>query len=113
MSAGRRRRFVDAPDAERCCAPITLADGSRARCGRRAGRFFLCCSQHYVMLCRGKLSPRASLEIAAVATRDLEQRIARLDSKRADLAHPDVMRLMFDMNHSIARLRGTLLDLGA
>lgn len=40
-----KRRFIDAPDSERCIATIFFKDGSGARCGRyrKLGQF---CRQH-------------------------------------------------------------------
>lgn len=40
-----KRRFIDAPNPERCAATVTLRDSTTARCGRRAthGRY---CWQH-------------------------------------------------------------------
>jgi hypothetical protein len=57
MSAHARRRFVDAPDGERCLASTDSISGrrlasceDRARCGRRktAGSDF--CWQHHEMM---------------------------------------------------------------
>ena len=42
------RRFIDAPDALRCTATITLTDKSKARCGRYAKVEELC-TQHAKM----------------------------------------------------------------
>jgi len=41
-----KRRFVDAPLAERCKANITLSDKTLAQCGRRQVGGLLLCTQH-------------------------------------------------------------------
>lgn len=40
-----KRRFIDAPSDERCAWEVTLADGSKAQCGRRHTDGQLC-TQH-------------------------------------------------------------------
>lgn len=49
----KRRRFIDAPQGERCKAGVTLRDGSKAQCGRRKkdGDF---CTQHALLAARTK-----------------------------------------------------------
>ena len=46
-----RRRFIDAPDDQRCKSTITLRDGSKAQCGRY-GKVSDLCRQHHKMLIR-------------------------------------------------------------
>jgi hypothetical protein len=46
-------RFIDAPQAVRCTYDITLRDGSKARCGRRAtNAAWGLCAQHYKLVDR-------------------------------------------------------------
>ena len=44
--ANRKRQFIDAPNAERCKADVTLSDGSKAQCGRRRKVGDLCLQHH-------------------------------------------------------------------
>lgn len=46
---GRKRRFRDAPDIDRCIARVPVRDGSDAQCGRRAKKGLVLCTQHRKM----------------------------------------------------------------
>jgi hypothetical protein len=48
-----KRRFIDAPQAERCKADVMLRDGSKAQCGRwrKVGDL---CTQHAKIAKRSK-----------------------------------------------------------
>lgn len=48
----KRRRFVDAPQDERCAATISLRDGSLAQCGRRKKVGGLCRQHATLVACK-------------------------------------------------------------